>query len=52
MVGDKTGGPLCDDLKGDNRFTGKGALGDDHVDRRRGPPHQPEQRMRALMAIQ
>ncbi|AUX24924.1 arylsulfatase [Sorangium cellulosum] len=50
MVGNKTGGPLCEDLAGDNRFTGKVDWAEIEVT---GPPgiESPEPRLHALMAI-
>lgn len=50
MVGNKTGGPLCDDFEGNNRFTGTVHWAKIEVT---GPPaiESPEYRLHALMAI-
>lgn len=50
MVGNKTGGPLCEELAGNNRFTGTVDWAEIEVT---GPPgvKSPEQRVHALMAI-
>ncbi|WP_437290190.1 hypothetical protein [Sorangium sp. So ce406] len=50
MVGNKTGGALCDDFEGNNRFTGTVYWAKIEVT---GPPaiESPEHRLHALMAI-
>jgi arylsulfatase len=52
MVGDKSGGPLCDDFEGDNRFTGKVHWAKIELPDLVVSPISLAQRMRALMAIQ
>ncbi|MGN6104053.1 MAG: arylsulfatase [Kofleriaceae bacterium] len=51
MVGNKTGGPLCEDLAGNNRFTGTVDWAEIEIT---GPAgiKSPEHRVHALMAIE